>query len=32
VNFSINPMLTYMAKLRVGDPLKHRLPLDHSKA
>jgi 2,3-dihydroxyphenylpropionate 1,2-dioxygenase len=24
VNFSINPMLTYMAKLRVGDPLKHR--------
>jgi 2,3-dihydroxyphenylpropionate 1,2-dioxygenase len=24
VNFAVNPMLTYMVKLRVGDPLKHR--------
>ena len=24
LNFAVNPMLTYMVKLRVGDPLKHR--------
>ena len=24
MNFSVNPMLTYMVKVRVGDPLKHR--------
>ena len=25
LNFAVNPMLTYMVKLRVGAPLKHRM-------
>jgi 2,3-dihydroxyphenylpropionate 1,2-dioxygenase len=24
MNFAVNPMLTYMVKVKVGDPLKHR--------